>query len=237
MKPIIGITVDCRYKPEDARTHGDFKQNWNYPEMIAEAGGVPFVIPPMADMNEVAQIIDGWMIPGGDDMNASRFGEENHPKVVLQDPKRYDAEAALWEAVPSEMPVLGICYGCQFLNVVRGGTLIQHLPDVVHHENHSGGTLETISLKVGSKTAQAVGTTTPKGKSYHHQAVGRLGEGLAVSGCHEDGTIEAFEATDRPWLIAVQWHPERTPDDAETKHLFRAFVEAAMAYKTGKGSA
>lgn len=234
MKPVIGITVECWHRPEDARTHGEFKLNWNYAQAIVDAGGLPLVIPPMADMKEVAPLLDGWLIPGGDDMNARRFGEENHPKANLQDPKRYDAEEALWKEISPDMPILGICYGCQFLNVVRGGGIIQHLPDVVHHETHSGGTMETYCVEAGSKTAEVLGTTQPKGKSFHHQAVGRLGEGLKASATHPDGTIEAIEATDRPWLIGVQWHPERTTEDAETQRLFRGFVEAAAAFKAAK---
>lgn len=236
MKPVIGITVECKHNPEDERSRGDFKLNWNYAEMVAEAGGIPLVIPPMADMKEVAPLLDGWLIPGGDDIDAARFGEENHPKVSLQDPARYESEAALWKEISPEMPVLGICYGCQFINVIRGGSLVQHLPDVVHHEAHSGGTLQTYSLEADSRTAQILGTSTPQGKSYHHQGVGRIGEGLRVTGSHEDGTVEALEATDRSWLIGVQWHPERTPNDDATKRLFTSFIEAAANFKKSKGA-
>ncbi len=236
MKPIIGITVECKHKPDDDRTHGQFQLNWNYAEMVAEAGGVPLVIPPMADMKAVAPLIDGWLIPGGDDIDAARFGEENHPKVELQDPARYESEAALWKEISAEMPVLGICYGCQFLNVIRGGSLVQHLPDVVNHEAHSGGTMQGYCLNPESKTAHILGTSTPEGRSYHHQAVGKLGEGLQAVGSHEDGTVEALEATDRPWMIGVQWHPERTPQNDDTRNLFRSFIQAAADFNARKGA-
>ncbi|HEY0866946.1 MAG TPA: gamma-glutamyl-gamma-aminobutyrate hydrolase family protein [Fimbriimonas sp.] len=229
-KPIIAITVDCHCDPEDQRTKGRLELNWNYAQAVSDAGGVPILIPPTADMEEVAAVIHGWLIPGGNDIDASRFGETNHPKVSLQDPARYDGEAALFGAIAPELPVLGICYGCQFINVVRGGSLIQHLPEVVGHESHTGGTLQRYEILAGSKLARHSRATEMVGKSYHHQAVARLGENLDVVAREADGTIEAIEARDRPYLIGLQWHPERTLEDAATQKVFRSFIEAARSY-------
>jgi putative glutamine amidotransferase len=229
MKPVIGITVDCVRDPEEQRTKGLLTLNWNYAQAAADAGGVPIIIPPQADMSLLANMIDGWLIPGGADIDAARFGEENHPEVGLQDPARYDAESRLFEAVAPEMPVLGICYGCQFLNVVRGGSLEQHLPDRVGHTEHTGGTLQTYPL-LESKLKDIVDAKQVVGKSYHHQAVKRLGQGLVITSWHEDNTVEAIEATDRPWMIGVQWHPERTADDDATQRIFIAFVAEAAKF-------
>lgn len=229
MKPFIGITVDVSRNPDDARTGGKLTLNWNYAEAVAEAGGVPLLIPPMADMSMLAAIIDGWLIPGGDDIDASRFGEENHPKVELQDPARYEGEAALLKHLDKDVPVLGICYGCQFLNVARGGSLIQHLPDVVEHELHTGGTLQEYDL-ADSQLKDIAGTKRMSGKSYHHQAIKELGDNLRIVARADDGTVEAIEAVDRPWLIGVQWHPERTLNDEATRRLFTSFVDEARAH-------
>jgi putative glutamine amidotransferase len=199
MKPIIGISVDCQQDPKDARSGGKLTLNWNYAEAVAEAGGVPILIPPTADMAQVAEIIDGWLIPGGDDIDAKHFGEQNHPKVELQDPARFEAESRLYRAADSRMPIFGICYGCQFVNVVRGGSLYQHLPEVVGHENHTGGTLQEYQIDRESKIASIVQSDEIKGKSYHHQAINRTGQDLQVVARNEDGTIEAIEGTDRPW--------------------------------------
>lgn len=234
MKPIIGISVDCQQDKEDARSGGKLTLNWNYAQAVTEAGGVPILVPPTADMDAVAEIIDGWLIPGGDDIDASKFGEENHPKVELQDPARFDAEERLYGAASQEMPVLGICYGCQFLSVVRGGSLYQHLPDHVGHENHTGGNLQSYELDESSKLGQIVGAGKIDGKSYHHQGIKQVGGGLRVTAREEDGTIEAIEATDRPWLIGVQWHPERTFADPKTRRIFESFVEAARQYRDSK---
>jgi len=230
MKPIIGITVDCTQDPSDTRTRGKLQLNWNYAQAISDAGGIPVLIPPMADMEALAHVIHGWLIPGGDDIDACRFGEENHPKVSLQDPARFEGEEKLWKHVSSEMPVLGICYGCQFLNVARGGTLIQHLPDVLGHENHTGGTLQEYQVEPGSKLESVIGADSISGKSYHHQAVNAPGRNLRVVSKNEDGTVEAIEATDRPWVIGVQWHPERTLQDDATRRIFDNFVAAAATY-------
>lgn len=234
MKPIIGISVDCKQDPEDVRSGGKLSLNWNYAQAVAEAGGVPILIPPTADMAAVAEIIDGWLIPGGDDIDAKNFGEENHPKVELQDPARFDGEARLYKAAPKDLPIFGICYGCQFVNVMRGGSLIQHLPDVVGHEGHTGGTMQGYQLESGSKVANIIGDTEIEGKSYHHQAVGRVGNGLGVVAKNEDGTVEAIEAQDHPWLIGLQWHPERTLSDPKTRKIFTDFVNAASNFKQAR---
>jgi putative glutamine amidotransferase len=188
------------------------------------------VVPPVADIEQISQIVDGWLIPGGDDIDASRFGQENHPNVSLQDPARYSFEHDLWEVLPVEVPVFGICYGCQFLNVVRGGTLIQHLPDVPGVQVHTGGGLQEYNVAPGSALASVVAGALTSGKSYHHQAVDRVADGMSVSARSQDGVVEALEATDRPWVIGVQWHPERTLDDKNSRALFSNFVQAASHY-------
>jgi putative glutamine amidotransferase len=234
MKPLIAITVDARHNPDDPRTQGELSLHWNYAEQVSIAGGNPILVTPMTDMEAIAPLIDGWLIPGGDDLDAKHFGEENHPKVGLQDPKRFEMESRLYQLVSPELPILGICYGCQYLNVKRGGKLIQHLPDVVNHESHSGGTLQTYEIDSSSKLASVAQTTQITGKSYHHQAVGKLGRELVITARAEDGTVEAIEDPSKPFLIGVQWHPERTPDDPATQNLFRQFIEAAKAYSKSK---
>lgn len=201
---------------------------------MADAGGIPILIPPMADMAVLANLIHGWLIPGGDDIDAKRFGEENHPKVSLADPARFEAEQSLWNHVSADLPILGICYGCQFLNVARGGSLIQHLPDVVGHESHSSGTLQEYAVEPGSQLESVIGTQKISGKSYHHQAIKTTGENLKVVSKTEDGIIEAVEATDRPWVIGVQWHPERTAEDPPTRRIFENFISAAKRYAEAK---
>lgn len=230
-QPIIGITVEFKPEPEKPQSGGLLTLNRNYVKAIEAAGGVPIMIPPTAQPAAMSELIDGWLIPGGDDIDAAEFGEENHPEVTLMAPDRYRFERSLFSVVDPQLPVLGICYGCQFLNVARGGSIEQHIPDRVGGTHHSGGTLEENPVDPSSLLSQVAGTTLMQGKSYHHQAVGRIGTGLQTVARHADGTVEAIEATDRPWMIGVQWHPERTPDDSATQRLFSAFVAAAAEYR------
>lgn len=230
MKPIIGISVDCRHDPGNVRSQGKLQLNWNYAQAIAEAGGVPILIPPAADPASVIPLIHGWLIPGGDDFDASLFGEETHPEASLVDPKRTQGELAIYQSLPVDMPVLGICYGCQFLNVARGGSLQQHLPDVLGHDLHRSGEIQAATVAPGTRLAEATAAQSVVGKTYHHQAVSRLGENLVITARHADGTVEAIEATDRDWVVGVQWHPERTLEDPATQRLFATFIRTAAAY-------
>lgn len=228
MKPIIAITVDVDADPLR------MSLRWNYVEQVVHAGGNPLLISPLTDVEPLIDLIDGWLIPGGDDIDSVHFNQELHPMARLQHRSRWDGESRLYSKIDSTLPVLGICYGCQFLNVKRGGSLIQHVPDSVGHEEHSGGTMQTYSVTESSVLNRASGVTSIEGKSYHHQAVDEVAPGLTVSALAKDGTIEAIEDQTKPFWLGVQWHPERTPDDAATQSLFKAFIEAATNYRKGK---
>ena len=206
-KPLIGITVESKFEPDNARSRGKIELNWNYFERIAEAGGNPIVITPLTDIHELAPMLDGWLIPGGLDIDGSRFGQENHPEAEVQDPSRWNVERALFDAVPADLPIFGICYGCQFLNVAMGGDLIQHLPDV-SEITHTGGVMQPYAIDPDSQVGTITNRSKIEGKSYHHQAIDKVAPSLRVVGRGEDGTVEAIESNERPWLIGLQWHPE-----------------------------
>jgi putative glutamine amidotransferase len=234
VKPLIGITVECEFEESNDRSNGKVSLNWNYAARIAEAGGSPILITPLTDLPGLAPLLDGWLIPGGADMDARHYGEANHPEAKLMSPLRWQMEDELFGLVNPQMPILGICYGCQFINVKRGGSLVQHLPDVVEHNEHVGGTLQTYSVDGSSTLYGQMKHQAIQGKSYHHQAVHRLGGGLSIVGRHSDGTVEAIEDATKPFFIGVQWHPERTPQDEASQNLFTAFISAARTYSEGK---
>lgn len=231
MKPLIAITTDCDFDATNPRSKGKISLNYNYAEQVALAGGNPILVSPVTDLAELLPLISGWLIPGGADMDATHFGEANHPEVELMNPKRWETETALFKMVDARLPILGICYGCQFMNVMRGGSLIQHLPDVVSHDQHSGGTMQQYAIAGSSRLYGHTGAATIEGASYHHQAVNRLGNGLDIVSRHEDGTVEAVEDPLHPFFVGVQWHPERTPEDVATQNLFKSFVNAARDYQ------
>lgn len=228
MKPVIGITVDAKHEPDNERSRGSLTLNWNYAQSVADAGGVPILIAPQSDPTVIAPLLHGLLIPGGADIPAHMWGEVNHAQAKPIDENRLNLEGALYRQLNENVPVLGICYGCQLINVLEGGSLLQHLPDVTETP-HEGGPLQEYQIDVQSRLFSIIGAK-PQGESWHHQGVQRVGVGLKVVGKHDDGTVEALESTARPWMFGVQWHPERTPNSAATQQLFLEFVSAARKY-------
>jgi putative glutamine amidotransferase len=197
-------------------------------------------------LEEQLKKLDAFVLPGSPaDVNPSRYGASRHPKTNTLDPNR-DAtdEAILAHAFTSSKPVLAICYGCQILNVHLKGSLIQDIPDVrpdrpqaVPHGTtdlaagaKGGDQRHDAVLSAGSTLAKLAGSTSAHINSSHHQAIDQPGEKLCVTAYAPDGTIEGVEWTgDSNWVVGVQWHPERMPDDALSQRLFQQFVAAARA--------
>lgn len=235
VKPIIGITLECFYEPENTKTSGRLEIPWNYPEIISKFGGVPLLIPPSADPHQVAKIIDGWLIPGGKDIFPLEYKEKKiHPKTGPHHPERYELESKLFQSIDPIMPILGICYGSQFLNVVQDGTLIQHLPEILGSEEHEEGNIQAFIIDPNSKLAQILDTKTPHGRCYHHQAIQSLGKNLKIAAHHIDGTVEAIEGTKERWLIGVQWHPERSQEFEENQKIFSEFIKQSTEFKLSR---
>lgn len=189
-----------------------------YVDRVAAAGGLPVLLPSVPDAAEVLDRLDGLVIAGGGDVDPARYRTEAHPRTGYVRPERDTAELALIErALDMRMPVLGICRGLQVLNVLRGGTLVQHLPDRLGgDESHAPapGTYgrHPVALVAGSRLAQLYARTELDVATSHHQAVDTLGGGLVISGRAPDGTVEALELPDHPFAVAVQWHPEVDAD-------------------------
>jgi len=229
-RPVIGITTSCGPDPNDRWPTERLYVNRLYADCILAAGGAPILLTKQTPVEVALDLCDGILLPGGDDIDAAAFGQQNHPTVKLEDPERFAFEQRLFSALPKGVPVLGICYGCQALNVIHGGDIVQHIPDRSPTE-HTSGVEQEYALDKGSRLAAILGTDRPVGKSFHHQANDRVGDGLVVVGRAQDGTVEAVESSDDRWLFGVQWHPERTPDDLSTVRLFKSLVDAAMEYR------
>jgi putative glutamine amidotransferase len=205
-----------------------------YFEAVTQAGGIAVLLPPQpvdsAIANRVIDGLDGLIVTGGKDVDPARYGQEPHP--TTDEPRRdRDAweDALLLAAIDRELPFLGICRGAQVLNVALGGTLHQHLPDVIGSTRYSTG-VGTFLVNEVTVAPEGVlprllrDTPTLDVKSHHHQAIDRLADGLVVTARSDDGTIQAVELESAPFGVAVQWHPE---EDADDLRLFAGLVDAA----------
>ncbi len=211
----------------------------SYFELVAAAGGRPLLLPPAstapdgpgAGAAEVIAVLDGLVLTGGGDVDPAAYGEDPDPEVGGVDRIRDASERALLAvALDADMPVLAICRGCQVLNVYLGGTLHQHLPDVVGNLDHRSAPMVFGDVDVetvpGTVTADVFGPTTTV-RCSHHQAISDLGRGLVVTARARDDVVEAVELPSARFVLAVQWHPEEGMD----QRPFDALVRAARRYR------
>jgi len=217
----------------------------DYVDAVQRAGGLALLLPPDPraedDPDAWIDLVDGLILAGGCDIDPATYGAEPDAHTVGTMPERDAFELALTRrALERDVPFLGICRGMQLMNVARGGTLIQHLPDHVGHNDHrrSLGTYENsehdVRLAEHSLVAQATGDRRHATKSHHHQGVDAIGDGLEVTGwATVDDLPEVLEDRSRTFALGVQWHPEA--DD--TSPLVATLVEQARAHRTaGRGS-
>jgi putative glutamine amidotransferase len=203
-----------------------------YLDGVTNAGGIAVIVPPQPFDAEAAATVldglDGLVVCGGRDVDPARYGQQPGEHTDEPDTRRDVLEDALIaEALRRDLPLLAICRGAQLLNVHQGGSLIQHLPDVVGSNKYQvgGGTFTVGELDVDtdSTLGQLVGDTVT-GAMYHHQAIDEVGDGLRVTARSDDGIIEAIEVEGATFGIGVQWHPEQTLNDGR---LFDGLIAAA----------
>jgi putative glutamine amidotransferase len=233
-KPLVGITT---YVTPAVWGHWETEAALvpaQYVEAVERAGGRPLLVPPSpTGQDELLEALDGLIFSGGSDLEPETYGQEPHPETKGVHPERDEAELALLTAaLERDLPVLAICRGSQVLNVVLGGDLVQHLPEVVGDEKHkhTPGVFadHDVELEPGTRVGELLGDRAPV-KSHHHQGFGRLGEGLREAARADDGTIEAIEHTARRFAVGVLWHPEEGDD----MRLFEELVEQARRYRAG----
>lgn len=232
MLPLIGI--NCDFKVANGTAQAFLHEV--YFRAVEEAGGLPVLIPPLRECELIDGLLSrlqGIVFTGGDDAHPSRFGQEVGPVYHALHPAREEFDFAFARAAMlTEIPILGICYGAQLLNIVSGGGIIQdipsELPDSVCHRL-AGGLNHEIRIAPDSLSSIIWQRDTISAYSSHHQAVGNLGEGLHATGWAPDDVVEIIESDADRFQLAVQFHPERSEESVRLP-LFRKFVDVSSEY-------
>ena len=243
VSPVIGISAYSQTAHWGSWDQPAVLLPRRYTDMVVQAGGLPVLLPPMDGVAGLLPRLDGLILSGGGDLDPALYGAERDPACGPSNPVRDNAELELCRhALAIGLPVLGVCRGLQVINVALGGTLHQHLPDLVGNDSHSpvenGYGQHEVRVEPGSRLAAALHRTDLTDHlpvvvpTHHHQAVQRLGRGLTATAWTADGVIEAVELDhgEHPFALAVQWHPEAARDLS----LFTALAAAAAGKSTAR---
>jgi gamma-glutamyl-gamma-aminobutyrate hydrolase PuuD len=231
--PLIGLTTYVEPSRHGVWDEVSALLPMSYVSAVIRSGGAPVLLPPSPTPPEVVLApLAGLVVTGGPDVDPALYGEAAHEATDRPRKERDAWEAGLCQAAISEdLPMLAICRGLQVLNVTLGGTLHQHLPEVIGNDAHrtvpGQMTENTMSIEAGSSVAAILGTEAD-GLCHHHQGIDRLGRRMRAVGFAADGTVEAVEVSGQEFTVGVQWHPE---DNADDDRLFKALVEAAARYR------
>ncbi len=228
-KPLIGLTTV--YDEKDSVN----KVSVAYVDAVLASGGIPLVLPTIDNeeaLDRYVEELDGLVLTGGRDIPPSMYGQTPHETVELLPERRTRFDSMLigrWMA--SGKPILGICLGMQFTNVVMGGSMIQDIPSLVGTDVNHRKVYHRVAISPGSELAQILDSETVMVYSSHHQAVDRIGEGLTPVARADDGIIEALERTDGGPGLFVQWHPEAMAEEhpEHTNAIFGYLIELARA--------
>jgi putative glutamine amidotransferase len=247
--PLIGVTTsEVRLEhraeplPEGDPPQREMALGMVYMRAVELAGGIPVVLPPLGP-EMIAPLLDrlsGICLSGGPDLDPYGYGEGPNPRLGPTEPDLDAFELALAKVADQRrVPVLGICRGCQALNVARGGTLHQHLADVtdgsIEHRQGARGRIPTHSVRIEprSRLARIMGVSEAEVNSFHHQSAARLGTHLNAVAWSPDGVVEGIESTGPYLFLGVQWHAESLVERPEHLALFRSLVDEAGRYGAG----
>jgi putative glutamine amidotransferase len=230
-RPSIGVTT-APVQLGDRRADAIQRE---YSAAVAAAGGIPRLIPslPHLDAADVWRGLDGLLLTGGGDVDPARYGQQAAPETASVDVERDEVELSLARfAAERTVPVLGICRGCQVLNVAFGGTLVQHLPDVTSQPHlvsePRSEPAHDVEVAEGSELRAVLGRGSIGVNTVHHQGIAVLAPALRPVAWSPDGLVEGVEHRTRP-ILGVQWHPESMQGDGVQRRLFEWLVESAAS--------
>lgn len=239
-KPVIGINLDAKSSAPDDQT--GVHLSLNYIDAITSAGGIPILIPPVLGNEEALDkyiaICDGFLFTGGADINPALYNAKQHPAHKQLSFRRQEFDFNLMKKVlKSRKPIMGICLGCQQLNVATGGNLIQDIPTettstITHRQGlEKNETVHEVIITSGSRIADIISTTSINVNSFHHQSVRETATSVSVVAKSPDGIVEAIELNDYPFGIGVQWHPEGLTSISQHEALFKELVRKSEEFK------
>jgi putative glutamine amidotransferase len=236
-RPVIGITIDTH-----ASAPRRYELPMDYVTSVERGGGLPLLIPYGVDHALIplySDAVDGIVFTGGNDLDPALYGEKRHPNAIPIDPARQNFELALMAEVERRrLPALGVCLGSQLMNVYRGGSLQQFLPDREQPEKLEHRRLDdptrrhNVRIDPASNLAKIVGTTEVVANTRHKQAINKPGRGLRVVATAPDGVIEGIEDPTLPMFMAVQWHPENLFEDPAHLRLFKHLTAKAREFRS-----
>lgn len=250
MRPLIGISCSelrrrdsVRQTPEGEPPREELGLGLTYVKAVERAGAVPVVLPPMSRslVDDLLDGLAGLCLSGGPDIDPARYRSRPHPSLGPTEPEVDRFELALVRrADERRLPLLAICRGAQVLNVARGGTLHQHLPElgkrVEHRQTGPGDAVtHTVTVDRGTRLHELLQEDEAEVNSFHHQAVDRLGRGLVATAHAPDGVIEGIEVPDHPFAVGVQWHAECLVDREDHLRLFEGLTDAARGFSGRRG--
>jgi putative glutamine amidotransferase len=235
--PVIGITVYQKKIPNESSTW--FALPEHYTKAVEQAGGLPILVPTGLDEQRLGLLfntLDGILLSGGGDVHPERYGALSSAVLIDVDEQRDQTELTLSEwAVDRGKPLLAICRGLQVLNVALGGTLVQDIPSqlsgaIVHKLADSDGEKlrHEVYIRDGTRLRLLIGKPTIETNSSHHQAILEPADRLTIAATTEDDIVEAVELSDHPFVLGVQWHPERLPAAPESQAIFKALIDVAV---------
>ncbi len=247
-RPLIGVTTsEVRFAerieqtPQADPPRREMALGLTYLRAIEASGGLPVVMPPLEleAIEPLLERLSGICLSGGPDLDPETYEEPPHPELGPIEPAldRFELELAR-QADDRGLPILAICRGMQALNVARGGSLHQHLPDrpgvTIDHRRREGAdhTIHDVTVAAGSRLARLMGSRTATVNSFHHQGVHRIGNGLRAVAWSPDGVVEGIEAPARDFAVGVQWHAESLIERREQASLFRGLIDAAMRFES-----